>query len=207
MKLKNHVLRMVEQNEKSSLSSQKPWNDHTRPGLDCSLLGLREVGKNLWSQCCLGFLLHDAESSSVTLSHVNMQTQQRWTACYADTVSGKCLQTPFPTKPPNPSYLKMLVLPVAHVTPDATTPIFFLLNILSWQNPSLTFGGLPLSPLNPECLDGAAPTKVLSPRTHIYPQVPSISLRPAPQAGPRRINLETSVHAISKDILDYTCNF
>ena len=138
--------------------------------LDYLLLGLCEVRKKTCgSQCCLGFLLHDAKSSSVTLPHVNIQTQQKWTACCADTVSGKCLQTPFPTKPPNPSYLKMLVLPIAHVTPDATTPISFLLNILSWQNPSLTFGGLPLSPLNPECLNGAAPTKVLSPLTHIYP--------------------------------------
>ena len=121
----------------------------------------------------------------VTLSHVNIQTQQKSTACYADTVSGKCLQTPFPTKPPNPSYLKMLVLPIAPVTPDATTPICFLLNILSWQNPSLTFGGLPLSLLNPECLGGVAPTEVLSSLIHIHPQVPSISLSEAcpPEAG------------------------
>lgn len=73
----------------------------------------------------------------------------------------------------------MLVLPIAPVTPDATTPICFLLNILSWQNPSLTFGGLPLSLLNPECLGGVAPTEVLSSLTHIHPQVPSISLSEA----------------------------
>lgn len=73
MKLKNHVLRIVEQNAKSSLSSQQPWNDHTSPGLNYLLLGFHEVrNKTCGSQWCLGFLLQDAKSSyTIPRKHTN----------------------------------------------------------------------------------------------------------------------------------------
>ena len=106
MKIKSHVLRMVEQKENSSLSSQPLWNHHTSLGLDYLLLDLCGIREKLHgSQCCLGFFFLCSQIQFY-LIHYPKETYK-----FNKNRAKQCLQTSFPTKPPNPSYIKILALP------------------------------------------------------------------------------------------------
>lgn len=147
-KIKNHVLKMVEQKQKSSPNSWWSFISITlarNKAISRFMLNKRKI---LWKSLLFEFFFFYAPKPSLPdrLAQMNIPIQRKQSACR---YSIKTSPNPYPIKPPNPLLSKTFG--------DATFPMslqlhgylfFFLPNIL-YQDPPLFSRVLPLPVLNP----------------------------------------------------------